>query len=246
MAHSSWGPGWPQCSSSRINRGFYVNTKQGRITFPGGIRHELTELVSRLVRETVNRGYRFGVPGNPSYGCWGYNCRAIGGTRKASNHSWGLAVDINAPTNPMRRPLTTDMPGWMPNLWNAYGFRWGGDYSTTPDAMHYEFMGSVADAAAQTRHAQKNNLGGGGAVLPKPPPPKPPVDAVEDDDMAYLIQGDKTSHWWMTDLATKWHVKNQTIANNMIVLGAKHGPNNTPLKIAQEAVDAIPRSDQME
>jgi len=27
-----------------------------------------------------------------------------------------------------------------------WGFRWGGVYTTTPDPMHFEFLGSVSDA----------------------------------------------------------------------------------------------------
>lgn len=168
MTHSSWGPGWPDCQTSKINRNFYVDTVFGRVTFPGGVRKEINELVSRLVKETARRGYRFGVPGNPSYGCWGYNCRAIRGSDRPSNHSWGLAVDINAPTNPMGSTLITDMPGWMPDLWNAYGFRWGGDYISRPDAMHYEFMGSVSDAARFTETARKNHLGEIRTLIPPP------------------------------------------------------------------------------
>lgn len=160
MAHASWGPGWPHCQFSKINTNFSVATRWGRVTFPGGVRRELEELITRLVKETSNRGYRFGVQGNPSYGCWGFNCRAIAGTDKPSNHSWGLAVDINAPKNPQNRRLITDMPSWMPDLWNAYGFRWGGDYvNSKKDAMHYEFMGSVGDAIRFTQLARAHRLG---------------------------------------------------------------------------------------
>jgi D-alanyl-D-alanine carboxypeptidase len=154
FASSNWGPGWPNCSSHLI-----VALDVDGIRFPGGCRFELHELMTRLVRETRNRGYQFGTHDDPSYGCWGYNCRAISGTSSPSNHSWGLALDINAPTNPQRNPLTTDMPYWMPDLWNMYGFRWGGDYSGTPDAMHYEFMGSPDDCNWYTELARANRLG---------------------------------------------------------------------------------------
>ena len=173
MAHASWGPGWPHCQYSKINHNFFVDTKWGRVTFPGGIRHEAEELISRLVKETANRGYRFGREGNPSYGCWGFSCRAIAGTSTASNHSWGLAVDINAPSNPRSTKLKTNMPSWMPDLWNAYGFRWGGDYKTKPDAMHYEFMGSVADMVRLTQVARSHRLG----EIRTLAPPRPVVPA---------------------------------------------------------------------
>lgn len=157
MAHSSWGSGWPNCQPDRIDSGFVVDGTR----FPGGMRDELAELVTMLVRETKARGYRFGSSSDPSYGCWGYSCRAISGSNNPSNHSWGLAVDINAPSNPYTSPLQTDMPNWMPDLWNEYGFRWGGDYSGSKDAMHYEFMGSVSDAANETNRARAAGIGGG-------------------------------------------------------------------------------------
>ena len=143
--------------------------------FPSGVRTEVAELISRLVQETKNRGYRFGTDADPSYGCWGYNCRCISGSSSPSNHSWGLAVDINAPTNPHSDSLVTDMPSWMPDLWTAYGFRWGGTYSSRPDAMHYEFMGSPSDAQRYTELARSNGLGDGGPA-PTPPPTPPSTD----------------------------------------------------------------------
>lgn len=159
MAHSSWGSGWPACQFGKINRAFSVRTRWGTVTFPGGVHVEIQELLERLVKETANRGYRFGTEENPSHGCWGFACRAIAGTSTPSNHSWGLAVDINAPSNPRGKKLKTNMPSWMPDLWNAYGFRWGGDYVKDPDAMHYEFMGSRHDAVLMTQQARARRLG---------------------------------------------------------------------------------------
>jgi D-alanyl-D-alanine carboxypeptidase len=136
-----------------------------------------------LVRETKARGYLFGTPDDPSYGCWGYSCRCISGSNTASNHSWGLALDINAPSNPYTSPLVTDMPSWMPDLWNLYGWRWGGDYSGDQDAMHYEFMESVQAAADLTAMARGNGLGGGtsGGGTPTPQP-----DDDEEETMKLL------------------------------------------------------------
>lgn len=175
MAHSSWGSGWPNCNGAAIDSGFTVSGTR----FPGGVRHELVDLVAMLVQECKNRGYRFGTDDDASYGCWGYSCRAISGTNSPSNHSWGLAVDINAPWNPYTSPLVTDMPAWMPDLWNEYGFRWGGDYSGDKDAMHYEYMGSVDDAANDTARARANGIGGG-TTQPQPPeiPPVPTLTEV--------------------------------------------------------------------
>ncbi|HNE38229.1 MAG TPA: M15 family metallopeptidase [Microthrixaceae bacterium] len=141
-----WGPGWPNCQSGTI----------ATLTRPDGLRlplrREILPLVAWLIDETERRGYD--VHPNET---WGYACRPIRGYQKPSNHSWGLAIDINAPANPMLHGVPgwkalhtsgrTDMPEWMPALWKLYGFRWGGDYRSRQDAMHYEFMGTPADAA---------------------------------------------------------------------------------------------------
>lgn len=247
MAHPSWGSGWPNCQYNNIDRSFYVDIpKWGRVSFPGGVRKEIRELVRRLVLETHNRGYRFGTRANPSYGCWGFACRAIRGSTSPSNHSWGLAVDINAPTNPMGPVLITDMPGWMPDLWNAYGFRWGGDYRTRPDAMHYEFMGSIADASRHTAIAIKNQLGE--IRKPKPPPDPEPEKPIRRRTM-FLVRGQNSNEWWLTDLMTKRHMRTEEEANfNMWMLGTQgiqvsREENNQPHVWPQGWVDNIARSD---
>jgi hypothetical protein len=163
MPHASWGPA---CQAGTIKTDFSVDGTR----FPGGVRYELVDLVTRLVRECKHRGYRFGTASDPSYGCWGYSCRRIAGSQTMSNHAWGLAIDINAPSNPYTSPLHTDMPSWMPDLWNDYGFRWGGDYTGRKDAMHYEQMASVQAVVDYTHKAIANNLGGSGAGVQPPPP----------------------------------------------------------------------------
>src|SRR5207244_479516 len=99
---------------------------------------DVASIVAFLFGETEKRGYRLRTGQ-----CWGYCNRAIRGGTAPSNHSWGLAVDINAPANPMGRRLVTDMPEWMPKLWRDWGFGWGGDYLSRKDAMHYEFLGNT-------------------------------------------------------------------------------------------------------
>lgn len=133
-----WGAGWP---AQRVKDMSWITVRG--VTAPNGVHKLLAPTVTWLLEETMRRGYKL-TPG----WCWGYCCRPIAGTSTASNHSWGLAVDLNAPTNPMRSPLTTDMPDWMVTLWENNGFRWGGKYTGRKDAMHFEFMGTPADALA--------------------------------------------------------------------------------------------------
>lgn len=154
-----WGSGWPDCQPDTI-----VPLQVGKVSFLHGIRAEIHDLVVMLLEEVQGRGYELRSPG-----CYGYDCRAIkkpggGFTDDPSNHSWGLAIDINAPANPNTKgPLVTDMPEWMPDLFNEYGFRWGGDYRTyggsSVDAMHMEFYGTEADGRAMTEEAQEKGLG---------------------------------------------------------------------------------------
>ncbi|MCF7550957.1 M15 family metallopeptidase [Pseudonocardia sp. WMMC193] len=143
-AQRGWGPGWPSCQGVITGGGTAIVTAD-----LSGVRLSVHKRISRLVDllldDTERRGYLF-----RSGQCGGYNCRPIAGTSSPSNHSWGLAVDLNWKANPYVSPRETDMPAWMPRLWNRYGFAWGGDYSGKQDSMHYEFMGTPADADAMT------------------------------------------------------------------------------------------------
>jgi hypothetical protein len=129
------------------------------VSFGGGVREEIRELVSLLLQVSERRGHLNLQPG----WCWGAACRPIKRsdgtlTTTPSNHSWGLALDINAPENPFGGTShTIDRP--MADLWNEFGFRWGGDYSTTKDWMHFEFMGTPADAEAMTEKAHHQLAG---------------------------------------------------------------------------------------
>ncbi len=147
-----WGTGWPECQQDRLvtvtrEDGLRLPTNQG-----------IAQLVTLLIDQTERRGYDVKVGQT-----WGFACRAIRGTETASNHSWGLAVDINAPTNPYRTEFVCDMPPWMPGLWWEYGFFWGGWYQSIKDPMHYEFLGTRDDARTHTTRA-KRELGRGEPV----------------------------------------------------------------------------------
>lgn len=110
--------------------------------------------------DTVFRhhGYR---PTGPD--CGAYNCRRITGGTGYSLHSYGpgdrftfwtgvtvstaLAVDINWQDNPYGPVLRTDMPRSMVDdvlrIRTRNGqqvWRWGGDYTSNKDAMHFEIV----------------------------------------------------------------------------------------------------------
>jgi hypothetical protein len=145
-----WGSGWPHCQSET-----WVPLKVDKVDFPSGIRPEVHDLAEMLLNESERLGY---ITLHDGW-CWGAACRPIktsngGYTNVASNHSWGLALDLNAPENPFGG-TQHDIPVAMARLWNRYGWRWGGDYSGTKDWMHFEFCGTAQDAARLTEQARK-------------------------------------------------------------------------------------------
>lgn len=94
-----------------------------------------------------------------------YNCRKVTGGRYLSSHAFGIAVDINADTNPYmsgpRRKLVTDMSSDLVEdilaIRTRSGmqvFRWGGDWDGDPatkhsnyDAMHFEVIATPEELA---------------------------------------------------------------------------------------------------
>jgi hypothetical protein len=147
-AQRGWGAGWPSCDGARVGGLAVVRASISGVGV--SVHRRVAQLVGLLLGETERRGYllRAGQ-------CWGYACRAIAGTGVPSNHSWGLAIDINSLANPYQFPRRTDQPTWMSLLWNRYGFAWGGSYNNEgrngkADSMHYEFMGTPAAADATT------------------------------------------------------------------------------------------------
>ena len=116
------------------------------------VRREIAPLVATLFEATEKRhGYDI-KPGQT----WGYAYRPIRGTQTASNHSWGLAVDINSLANPMGATFKSDMPPAMVAMWWACGFYWGGWYSRRPDAMHFEYLRRPGDVAADLATARRH------------------------------------------------------------------------------------------
>lgn len=169
-AQRGWGAGWPSCNGAKSAGTAIVTARRSGTRM--SVHKRIARLVQLLIDETERRGYLL-VPGQ----CGAYNCRPISGTSSPSNHSWALAIDINWLRNPMRRPLTTDLPPWLVALWERFGFAWGGRYTSTPDPMHLEFMGTPADADQMTALALRE--------LGTPAPP------IEEDFMATMTEADK-------------------------------------------------------
>lgn len=156
-----WGSGWPTDRSSDM-----VTLTVAGVQFPAGVHYLIAELMTILLDCSIDEGWLKLKPG----WCWGYANRAIklpngGSSNTASNHSWGLAIDINAPENPFGG-TSHAIPEAMGNFWERWGFRWGGHYSGTRDWMHMEYLGTPGMARDHTKEArglvltdnQKNDL----------------------------------------------------------------------------------------
>ena len=186
-ASRGWGPGWPNCQWSN----FVTLTRADDLRLP--VHRGVADLVGLMV-DLTEAGTGYDIKAGQS---WGAACRAISGTSTPSNHSWGLAVDVNAPSNPYAsaawhrrnargtRPfglaIVCDIPQKAVELWEGHGFRWGGRYVSKPDPMHFEFMGTPAQAAqyAANLRAFLSAAGSPAPKPPAPPKPKPPASTQE-------------------------------------------------------------------
>lgn len=74
----------------------------------------------------------------------GYNMRNKAGGGGISQHAYGNAIDINPYANPFGRRLVTDMPPNIRDLARKWNLRWGGDWNSVKDAMHFEWNGQTA------------------------------------------------------------------------------------------------------
>jgi len=153
--------------------------------------HRGTEQVWKALG-AIMLAYKYKIP--TSY-VGGYACRNKTSGSSWSLHSWPLAMDVNAATNPYKRTpsrrkirwgVDTDMPAAMvaeiekitASGYKAFG--WGGRWRSVKDAMHYQVQVTLKEIAGGV-YAPRGFYEGGGTV----PPPQ------GDDDEMSLSKGDK-------------------------------------------------------
>lgn len=142
-AARGWGPGWPANNAHKMGL-----AKGGGVALY--VRKELVPMVEYLLDATVAGDYPLkGVADD-----WGYASRSIRGTNTPSNHSWGVAVDLNSTKNPMGSRFVTDIPPMVVEMWEECGWYWGGRYENRPDAMHFEYVGRLRDVVRDTAKAK--------------------------------------------------------------------------------------------
>lgn len=133
-------------------------------------------LFEGFLDEISRNGYRvYGASGYSfrcTSGSGGWSCPS-GDPSDLSNHAWGLAIDMNSGTNPIRTytglngqtacatPIVTDLPRWVIQTAERWGLYWGGygwnsgcaDATTQRssvyrDPPHFEFRGTPSQATA--------------------------------------------------------------------------------------------------
>ena len=94
----------------------------------------IVPLLEEVFRQIDARGLKGAVR---TYG-GGYVFRAKRNGVKPSTHSWGIAIDLNPNTNAMGS--AGDMDPRLVDLFEGYGFTWGGRWSGgNKDPMHFQY-----------------------------------------------------------------------------------------------------------
>lgn len=82
---------------------------------------------------------------------WGYAFRMVrGSTDRLSCHSSGTAIDLNATRHPLGKVGTfpAEKVPMIRALAKKYGLKWGGDFKSRADEMHFEVAVTPAKAKA--------------------------------------------------------------------------------------------------
>jgi hypothetical protein len=82
---------------------------------------------------------------------WGYAYRMVrGDPTKLSCHSSGTAIDLNATKHPLGKAGTfpAEKIPMLQALAKKYGLKWGGDFKSRKDDMHFEVNVTAAKAKA--------------------------------------------------------------------------------------------------
>lgn len=189
--------GWPASPALRL-RPLVVNG----VSFVPGIVDD--DAVAAVLGYVVEQ-YAARVEPLVSPGCWGFNYRANANSPTSlSRHSGGIAVDVNAPAHPngvpTSRTLTAKQIAEVHTILAEvdHVVRWGGDYTGTPDSMHFEIN---ADRAAVARVATRLNQ---------------EADMLNDADKKFITEAvTKAAHDALDELLSEKQVNGKSLRENI-------------------------------
>jgi len=95
--------------------------------------NQIFDQLDSALQEVVDLGLADEIHPDEYAGC--YYPRFIAGTTKLSNHSFGLALDLNVPGN--QRGTVGEMDRTVVAIFESRGFTWGGHWRYS-DPMHFE------------------------------------------------------------------------------------------------------------
>ena len=163
-------------------RDFNGNTKRGELIVHRSVAKEVTEIFGklytsgypirkmRLISDYRASDFQSIEADNTS----AFNCRAVTGGKKWSNHSYGKAIDINPIENPYisrsgrishkaslaysKRNHSHSSATILKNdlivkLFKARGWRWGGDWHSIKDYQHFDKPVRNRPAATKSKHS---------------------------------------------------------------------------------------------
>jgi D-alanyl-D-alanine carboxypeptidase len=117
----------------------HISTETMPILGPMTCNSEMFPQLRAALLEIVREGLAGEIHPDEYAGC--YSPRFIAGTTTLSNHSFGLAFDLNVPGN--QRGTVGEIDRRVVAVFERWGFTWGGDWSWT-DPMHFEMNQLVA------------------------------------------------------------------------------------------------------
>ena len=170
MVGASWRddprcPAWPELALIRMSHwGFDDAAHDGELVVAAAVADDVVRAFSRIfeARFPIERMVRIDAHGGDddlsmaANNCSGFNFRTIAGLETLSNHSFGMAIDINPVQNPYIagervlppaaaayldradvRPGMIVRPGPVTDAFDAIGWEWGGDWSPRKDYHHF-------------------------------------------------------------------------------------------------------------
>jgi hypothetical protein len=173
--------GWPANSDPSVIdvHSFLVPGTARHLTIRGGdVAAILLGVASRFNSRVETLGASIG----------GYNYRVIAGSSVLSNHASGTAIDLNYDKHPqgVHGTFTAAQVSAIRGILAICGsvVRWGGDYTTTVDEMHFEI--NVPPGSASL-HSCATKMGGGGS---------PVIDLFGTSPTSVLYRADNAAGSW--------------------------------------------------
>jgi hypothetical protein len=175
MTGVSWRPGCPvPLEGLRLveltHWGFDGRVRRGRLVVNRDVAAEIVTVFRRLYAarfpirrmELVDRYRGSDFASIEADNTSAFNCRAVGGTSRWSQHAYGRAIDVNPIENPYvyasgtsshrasgpyldrskRRPGTAYEGGVLVEAFDSVGWGWGGRFTGERDYQHFSAAGN--------------------------------------------------------------------------------------------------------